>query len=131
MLSACHSGSGEWSGGEGIISLARGFAYSGCPSIVYSLWEADDQSALELMKGFYKYLGRGLTKSEALQRSRLAFIGSADMLQSHPYFWAAWVVSGSDDPVRFRRSVVIVPGIAVGLIIFIGIIVLIRRRGRP
>ncbi|MEO0041717.1 MAG: hypothetical protein RL329_1165, partial [Bacteroidota bacterium] len=38
VLSACHTGDGHLQRGEGIMSLARAFAYSGCPSLVMSLW---------------------------------------------------------------------------------------------
>lgn len=103
VLSACNSGSGQWSNGEGMISLARGFAYSGCPSIVHSLWEADDKASLMIMKRFYHYLGRGWTKSQALRQARIDFLKSADQLCSHPYFWAAYIVTGIDDPVCVGR----------------------------
>jgi len=37
VLSACQTGKGKWSDGEGVISLAHGFTYAGCPSVVMSM----------------------------------------------------------------------------------------------
>ena len=42
VLSACETGKGRLVHGEGIMSLARGFMKSGCPSIITSLWNAND-----------------------------------------------------------------------------------------
>ena len=39
VLSACNTGSGKLQKGEGVMSLARGFLYAGCPSIIMTLWE--------------------------------------------------------------------------------------------
>ena len=44
VLSACNTGIGEIKKGEGVMSLARAFAYSGTKSLVYSLWEVNDAS---------------------------------------------------------------------------------------
>lgn len=52
VLSACNTGYGKLIRGEGIMSLARGFIYAGCPSIVMSLWPVDDQSTSTIMKDF-------------------------------------------------------------------------------
>lgn len=95
VLSACNSGAGRLSAGEGIMSLARGFAYSGVRSVVMSLWSVPDQSTSELMVDFYRQLKRGKSKDEALRQSRLNYLEStADPLFSHPYFWSGFVVIG-------------------------------------
>lgn len=131
VLSACKSGSGQWSNGEGMISLARGFAYSGCPSIVHSLWEADDKASLGVMKGFYHYLGKGWTKSQALRQARIDFLESADQLCSHPYFWGAYIVTGSDDPVCVGRWWWQVAGVLVLVAGLWVVIARFRKRGLP
>ena len=48
--------------GEGILSLARGFIYSGSQSVVMSMWEIEDRSGTEIVKDFYKNLKRGEIK---------------------------------------------------------------------
>lgn len=97
VLSSCNSGNGKLQRGEGVMSLARGFFYSGCPSIVMTLWSVEDKSGVKLMSSFYKNLLMGKTKSEALQESKIDFIKHADQLKSHPYFWSGYVVIGSNN----------------------------------
>ncbi|NJO92764.1 MAG: CHAT domain-containing protein, partial [Chloroflexia bacterium] len=45
VLSACNTGSGTTYGGEGVISLARGFLSSGSRSVIMTLWSVNDQSS--------------------------------------------------------------------------------------
>ncbi|MEZ4999487.1 MAG: CHAT domain-containing protein [Bacteroidales bacterium] len=65
VLSSCNTGSGRLESGEGVMSLARGFFYSGAPTVVMSLWEVDDISGSEIIKKFYKNIKRGSSKSNA------------------------------------------------------------------
>jgi CHAT domain-containing protein/tetratricopeptide (TPR) repeat protein len=99
VLSACRTGVGKLSKGEGIMSLARGFLYAGVPGIVMTLWEVEDISSANIMAGFYRNLKEGLPKDIALRNSKLAYLNSANQLQSHPYFWAAFVQIGDNSPV--------------------------------
>jgi tetratricopeptide (TPR) repeat protein len=99
VLSACKTGAGKLSKGEGIMSLARGFLYAGVPSIVMTLWEIEDISGAEIMVEFYRNLNDGLISDEALRNSKLAYLESANQLQSHPYFWAAYVQIGDNSKV--------------------------------
>jgi len=95
-LSACETGIGKLQQGEGVISVARAFAYAGAGSIVTSLWDVDDQQAKEFMLAFYKELRKGATKSEALQTAKL---GLAKRSDSHPFFWAAFIAIGDMRPI--------------------------------
>jgi len=99
VLSACKTGAGKLSKGEGIMSLARGFLYAGVPGIIMTLWEVEDVSSANIMEEFYRNLKEGLPKDIALRDAKLAYLGSADQLQSHPYFWAAFVQIGDNSPV--------------------------------
>ena len=47
VLSACETSRGKLSGGEGIMSLARGFAFSGCQSMVSTLWPVNHSSTAQ------------------------------------------------------------------------------------
>jgi CHAT domain-containing protein len=96
VLSSCNTGTGLLFSGEGILSLARGFIFSGSQSVVMSMWEIEDKSGTEIVELFYKNLLKGYTKSVALKRARTAFLEDADKLRSHPYFWSALVVYGNN-----------------------------------
>ncbi len=99
VLSSCNTGNGLFYSGEGILSLARGFIYSGSQSVVMSMWEIEDKSGTEIVEKFYKNLKKGYPKSVALKNARIAFLGKADQLRSHPYFWSALVVYGDNRPL--------------------------------
>ena len=125
VLSSCKTGVGKLMKGEGVMSLARGFMYAGCPSIVMTLWEVSDKSGARLMENFYKSLKKGKSKAEALREAKLDFLKSADNLKANPYFWSTYVVIGDSSPL-FKRSMgylywlagILVIG-AAGLFIFI------------
>lgn len=102
VLSACHTGSGQLVKGEGIMSMARAFRYAGCPSIVMSLWTADDRATIRLMEYFYEYLEEGLEKHAALQKARSAYLGSTR--RDHPYYWAGFVLIGDEHVLSTNNS---------------------------
>lgn len=99
VLSACNTGTGLLRRGEGIVNLARGFIYSGVPSIVMTLWEVDDKSGSEIMSGFYTYLKDGKSKNEALRLAKLDYLSSVPQFRAHPYFWSAYIIMGEVDPI--------------------------------
>lgn len=97
VLSACQSGAGTVKNGEGVMSLARAFAFAGCPSMVMSLWNVSDQSTSEIMMNFYKELKSGATKDEALRKAKLAYLKQAPAEYAKPIYWAAFVPIGEMD----------------------------------
>lgn len=99
VLSACETGLGKWQPGEGIISIARAFAYAGARSVVTSLWAVNDKSTSDLMRYFYRELLLGKDKDEALRQARLHFLQDATVRNGHPFFWAAFVPLGDMRPV--------------------------------
>ncbi|MDT8431247.1 MAG: CHAT domain-containing protein [Bacteroidales bacterium] len=99
VLSSCSSGYGELQKGEGMMSMARGFIYAGCPSIVMTLWQVSDLSSAELMSGFYKHLKKGHTKKKALRQAKIDYIKSSDNLKANPYFWSAFLMVGDSSPL--------------------------------
>lgn len=95
VLSACETGLGRNVAGEGVIGLTRALQYAGCRSIVSSQWRVDDSSAAGLMVAFHKNLRQGFTKDESLRRA-MAQVRS-DRKTSHPYYWAAFFLTGDPD----------------------------------
>ena len=125
VLSACNSGLGKMQKGEGMMSLARGFIYAGCPSIVMTLWQVADKSSSELMTSFYKYLKKGKSKQEAMRLAKIDYLKLSDDLTSNPYFWSGFVVLGDSSPI-YRKS-----GIAYWMIVitvFIGFMMYMQYR---
>ncbi len=107
VLSSCNTGTGFLYSGEGILSLARGFIYSGSKSVVMSMWEIEDKSGTEIVRMFYKNLKKGYSKSAALRKARIDYLKNANQLRSHPYFWSTLIVYGNNAPLYYTRYLVI------------------------
>lgn len=104
VLSACNTGYGHNSEGEGIIALSRGFLYSGVPSLVISLWKVEDESTAAIMKSFYKYLKDGYSKDESLRKAKLDYLKTTDNLGSSPYYWSGFVNIGNKEPLDLGNN---------------------------
>ncbi len=102
VLSACNTGNGELRRSEGVMSLARAFAYAGCPTTVMSLWSIPDESTSKVMLGFYKNLKNGAPKDIALQKAKLEYLENCPPQYSIPNEWGATVVIGNVSPIDFR-----------------------------
>lgn len=99
VLTACETGNGVIRPGEGVISVARAFSYAGCPSVVMSLWSIDDQTTSGIISSFYKYLKKGMPKSEALRHAKTDFLKGGNKTFFNPYYWSGLVLIGEDSPV--------------------------------
>ncbi|TAL70480.1 MAG: tetratricopeptide repeat protein [Bacteroidetes bacterium] len=94
-LSACETGLGKLSRGEGLIGLTRAFLYSGATSVLVSLWSVDETTST-IMKYFYQNIINGLSKSEALRQAKLMLIKTREngISFSHPFLWAPFILVG-------------------------------------
>jgi CHAT domain-containing protein len=90
-LSACETALGKVANGDDVVGFTRGFLYAGTSSIVSSLWKVDDKATSILMQQFYESL-KETDKRSAL---RIAQLKVKDTYNSHPYFWAAFQITGS------------------------------------
>jgi CHAT domain-containing protein len=90
-LSACHTGMNMVFPGDELHGLMRGFLYAGAPSLVASLWAANDRSTAEFMQEMYSQINRGATKRAAVRAAQLAI----KELYGHPYYWAPFVLMGN------------------------------------
>jgi len=102
VLSACNTGTGKLERGEGIMSLARGFIYSGIPSIVMTLWTVEDQPSADLITTFYQHLAKGMPKPVAMNKAKMDYLSQAGPLEAHPYFWAGYVNIGDSSPLSIK-----------------------------
>jgi len=129
VLSACNTGSGKLSGGEGIMSLGRAFAYAGVSSLLLTRWEVSDAITPEIMKVFYRELKASKAKSEALRTAKLEFLKNSDNLTSNPFYWSSFYLLGNDTPIEFGSPTpywIYITGVLV--LIFI-VFLFFRRRG--
>ena len=100
-LSACNTAYGKLQLGEGIISLARAFAYAGAKSIITTHWSVNDQNSSKLMTAFYQSLiQKGLPKDEALRAAKLQFLKKNKKDKGHPYYWAPFIGIGDMSPIQ-------------------------------
>lgn len=127
VLSACETGSGEIVDGEGIVSLARGFAYAGVPSIVMSHWQTNDESTNDLMQYFYQNLAEGQAKDDALRNAKITYLQSANKTFSHPFYWAGFVILGNTDSVDLKGSNAIHYLLAIAVICLLLVLFFIKR----
>ncbi|MCL4457354.1 MAG: CHAT domain-containing protein [Nitrospirae bacterium] len=88
-LSACETALGKINAGDDVVGLQRGFLYAGANSIVASLWKVDDLATSQLMTGFYSNLKK-TNKRDALRAAQL----TVKKRYEHPYFWAAFQLTG-------------------------------------
>ncbi|AEE52448.1 CHAT domain-containing protein [Haliscomenobacter hydrossis] len=102
VLSACETGIGKLQAGEGIVSLARAFAYAGAKSMITTLWKVKDERSKEIMASFYQYLNEGKDKDEALRQAKLDFLqkNADDTALLHPFFWAGFIGIGDMHPIK-------------------------------
>jgi len=100
ILSACQTGQGAFAAGEGVMSMARGFAYAGCPTLLASLWPLHDGTAQTIITQWHSAAKGGAPLHVALQQSQAAYLQQADNLQAHPGRWAGVVLVGNTAPVQ-------------------------------
>ncbi|MGO8821154.1 MAG: CHAT domain-containing protein [Desulfomonilaceae bacterium] len=90
-LTACQSGLGKELSGEGVMSVGRAFQYAGAKSVLMSLWEVEEKSAVMLAESFFKYRKDGKTKLDSLKSARDDIRNAG---YKHPFFWGAFILVG-------------------------------------
>jgi CHAT domain-containing protein len=99
VLSACETGNGRISPGEGVIGMSWAFFVAGARSVVVSQWRVNSASTSQLMTNFYQALDRqrdrnGINKSQALRQASLRLL--KDRRYHHPFYWAGFVLVSSN-----------------------------------
>ncbi len=90
VLSACETGVVDVNSTESVSGLAKAFIQAGAKDMVMSLWSVDDKATKDLMTQFYKNISAGETYTTALKKAKLRMIKE----NMHPYYWAAFIMSG-------------------------------------
>lgn len=93
-LSACQTGLGKISKGEGVIGLSRALVFAGARNCLVSFWKVADESTATLMKDYYGLL---LDRNESnysatLQQAKRNLI--AGEKYSAPFYWAPFILIG-------------------------------------
>lgn len=97
VLSACDTGDGQLSSGEGLMSIARAFNYAGCRSVLMSQWKVADEEGTQLIVDFFRALKHGQSKSSSLRTAQLNYLDEMeDNMRTHPFFWAGFRLIGDD-----------------------------------
>ncbi|QKX05902.1 CHAT domain-containing protein [Aquimarina sp. TRL1] len=126
ILSACETGIGKISKGEGPISIARGFQYAGVENIIFSLWKVHDKTASLFMEKFYnKLYNQSPVYTEALHFAKIDYLQDPVILnaQKSPYYWGAFVFYGTPVTIEASGFTPLLAGaVILILLIIIGIV---------
>jgi len=98
-LSACETGLGDATNGDGVYGLRRAFVIAGAESQLMSMWKVSDFGTKDLMLQYYQRILKGEGRSEALRQTQLTMLQSQQY--KHPYYWAAFIPSGDWTPAQF------------------------------
>ena len=127
VLSACNTGYGKVTSGEGVMSLGNTFQYAGTKSLLLSSWEVSDLVAPELMKLFYQNLKKGLSKSKALQEAKLDYLNTAPSSRIDPFYWGSFYVLGSNGPIVFENNNWLIYSILIIVALTLIVLMLYKR----
>jgi CHAT domain-containing protein len=92
VLSACQTGLGDISQGEGVFGLQRGFKKAGANTILMSLWKVNDKATKTLMIQFYKNWLMGSSKRNALRLAQKHLREIEGGKYNEPKYWAAFIL---------------------------------------
>lgn len=92
VLSACKTGNGDISQGEGVFGLQRGFKKAGAQTLVMSLWEVNDTVTQIFMTAFYDNLLQGQSKRDAFRHAQQHLIKADNGRYYSPKYWAAFIL---------------------------------------
>mgnify|MGYP001800745326 CR=1 FL=1 len=98
VLSACDTGVGVTSTGQGVYGLRRAFVTAGAESQLMSLWQVSDYGTSALMELYYQNLKAGQGRSEALHNAQITLMNSGQY--QNPYYWASFIFSGDWSPLE-------------------------------
>lgn len=101
VLAACQTAKGQVVKGEGTLSIARPFLAKGVPSVVASLWNANDSASQALFVEFHKQRNSGENLASALRKAQLSLLNSDNPYYHTPKIWAPFVIFGASSANKF------------------------------
>jgi CHAT domain-containing protein/Tfp pilus assembly protein PilF len=99
VLSACETANGRIAPGEGVMGTSWAFFVAGTRSMLVSQWKVNSASTSQLMTNFYQALESKQNpedgkKGRSLQEATLRLM--QDDRYRHPFYWAGFVLIGSN-----------------------------------
>ena len=91
-LAACLSGRAALHGGDEHVGLLQAILTTGTQAVIASFWSVDDAATRALFETFYAELVAGRSPAKALQEAARSVREQPGW--EHPYYWAAFQVSG-------------------------------------
>jgi CHAT domain-containing protein len=106
ILSACNTAAGNAEGAEALSGLARAFFYAGARALLVSHWAVASDATVKLITGAVGRMASNKTigRAEAMRQSMLAMIDKGQPLETHPAFWAAFIVVGEGEATALTTS---------------------------
>lgn len=100
ILSACETARGRVGAGEGVIGMSWAFFVAGVRTTVVSQWRVSSAGTSRLMVNFHQALKsnsdrRAGAKADAVRAAALELM--KDQRYRHPFYWAGFVVVGSNE----------------------------------
>jgi CHAT domain-containing protein/tetratricopeptide (TPR) repeat protein len=104
ILSACNTAAGGAEGAEALSGLARAFFYAGARALLVSHWAVASDATVKLITGAVKRMAsdKRVGRAEAMRQSMLALIDKGEAYETHPAFWAPFVVVGAGEGAAAR-----------------------------
>jgi CHAT domain-containing protein len=91
ILSGCQTNLGLVHQGGGVSGFTQAFLKAGATAVISSDWTVDDRSTSLFMRDFHGYVALGWQPAAALRQAKLNFLRTKF---KHPFFWAAYVLTG-------------------------------------
>jgi CHAT domain-containing protein/Tfp pilus assembly protein PilF len=108
ILSACNTAAGDAGSAEALSGLARAFIYAQARTLLVPHWAVDSNATVKLITASIREIVRNkrVGRAEALRLAMLAMIDGSDPRETHPTYWAPFIVVGEGTA---RPIVTVVP----------------------
>ena len=97
VLSACDTGLGTVTAGEGVFGLRRAFQVAGVHTVIMSLWSVDDRATQRWMETLYRArLSQHLDTADSVREASVTLLRErrAKGQNTNPFYWAGFVAAG-------------------------------------